>query len=70
MQATTFIGKLSTLMKTNRSIAQESGIGPLLFVMFACDSLNYLLKYADDSTLTFPEKSVVSVEDKMANLVT
>jgi hypothetical protein len=52
----------------------SSGIGPTLFIMFACDlkpidSLNYLLKYADDSTLICPEKSVVSVEDEMANLV-
>jgi hypothetical protein len=56
MQATTFLGKLSTLMKINRSIVQGSGIGPTLFIMFACDlkpidSLNYLLKYVDDSTL-------------------
>jgi hypothetical protein len=59
MQATTFLGKLSPLMEINRSIVQGSGIGRNLFIMFACDlkpidSWNYLLKYADDSTLISP----------------
>jgi hypothetical protein len=74
MQATIFLGKLSTLMKINWSIVQGSGIGPTYIHQFACDlksidSLIYLLKYADDSTLICPEKSVVPVEDEMANLV-
>jgi hypothetical protein len=74
MQVTTFLGKLSALMKINRSVVQGSGIGPTLFIRFACDSkpiegFNYLPKYADDSTLICPEKSVVPVEDEMANLV-
>ena len=57
-------------IKINRSIIQGSGIGPVLFIMFANDlkaigSMNYILKYADDSSLLCPEKSPVTVEDEM-----
>jgi hypothetical protein len=37
MQATTFLRKLSTLMKIKWSIVKGSGIGPTQFIMFACD---------------------------------
>jgi hypothetical protein len=72
MMQTTF-GKLSNLMKINRSIVQGSGIDPTLFIMFACDlkpigSSNYLPKYADDSALNCHEKSAFSVADEMANV--
>jgi hypothetical protein len=74
MQATTFLGKLSTLVKIKQSVVQEIGIGPTLFITFACDlrtidSLNHLLKHDDNSTLICPEKFVITVEDKMASLV-
>jgi hypothetical protein len=74
MQATTFLGKLSTSMKISQSIVQGSGVVPTLFIMFACDlkpidSLNYLMKYADDSTLICPEKYIVLVEGEMAKSV-
>ena len=64
---------LSSYKSFNRSIVQGSGIGPTLFVIFAADlkSLdfrNYLLKYADDSTLLCPELSNTSVETEMRHI--
>jgi hypothetical protein len=60
MQAKTVNEYLSFLGSINRSIVQGSGLGPLLFIMFAFDLVtvderylfirNYLLKYADDVT--------------------
>jgi len=64
---------LSTYQSFNRSIVQGSGIGPTLFVIFASDlkplgHLNYLLKYADDSTLLCPEHSNTSIETEMMHI--
>jgi len=65
---------LSSYTSFNRSIVQGSGIGPTLFVIFApdlkpLDILNYLLKYADDSTLLCPELSNTSVETEMQHVM-
>jgi len=54
-QATRLGFHLSSHLPINRSIVQGSGIGPTLFIMFAhdfrpLDILNYLIKYADDTT--------------------
>ena len=64
---------LSTYKSFNRSIVQWSGIGLTLFVIFAADlksfdPINYLLKYADDSTLLCPELSNTSVETEMRHI--
>jgi len=55
-QATRLGFHLSSHLPINRSIVQGSGSGPTLFIMFAhdlrpIDILNYLIKYADDTTL-------------------
>jgi hypothetical protein len=53
---------------------QGSGLGPVLFIMFAfdlisLDELNCLLKYADDVTLLNPENAVVSMETEVAHIL-
>ena len=73
-QATKLGFHLSSIMPINRSIVQGSGIGPTLSSMFACDlkqldDLNYLIKYADDSTLLCPQKSTTTVEDEIAHVM-
>ena len=72
--STKFNGQLSASATINRSIVQGSGLGPILFIMFAydlitLDDVNYLLKYADDVTLLNPENSTTSAEDEMANII-
>ena len=74
MQATKFNDLLSSLASINRSIVQGSGLGPVLFIMFAfdlvtLDELNYLIKYADDVTLLNPENATVSLETEIANIM-
>ena len=64
----------SASARINRSIIQGSGVGPILYIMFAfdlkpLDLLNVLLKYADDSTLLCPENTGTSVELEMAHIV-
>ena len=58
---------LSTQLFINQSIVWGSGIGPTLFIMFAhdlkpLDTLNYLLKYADDASLLSPENTQAELE--------
>ncbi len=48
-QATRLHSVMLTLLKMNRSIIQGSGVGPVLFIMFANDlkpigSMNYILR--------------------------
>jgi len=48
--------KVSSSANINRSVIQGSGLGPILFIIYAfdlkcLDLANYLLKYADDCTL-------------------
>jgi hypothetical protein len=66
--------KLSSYASFNRSVDQGSGIGPTLFVIFSSDLkpldiLNYLLKYADASTLICPELSSVSAEAEVNHVM-
>jgi hypothetical protein len=73
-QATKFEGRLSSEASINRSVVQGSGLGPILFIMFAynliaVDQLNFLLKYADDVTLLNPEIATTSAESEMANII-
>ena len=64
---------LSNLAAFNMSVVQGSGIGPFLFIVYmldlrALDILNYLLKYADDTTLINPESARVTAEEEMQHL--
>ena len=73
-QATRLGFHLSAHLPINRSIVQGSGIGPTLFIMFAhdlrpLDILNYLIKYADDTTLLCPQISKTTVELEMAHVI-
>jgi len=61
---------MKTKEDLNWSIVQGSGIGPTLFIMFVhdlkpLDTLNYLLKYADDASLLSPQNYPMSVELKI-----
>ena len=74
MHATKFNDLLSRLAAINRSVVQGSGLGPVLFIIYACDlitidELNYLLKYADDITLLNPENASISAESEMENIM-
>lgn len=73
-QATRYNFDLSSLISITRSIIQGSGIGPILFIIFACDlkpldALNLLLKYADDSTLLCPEHTTTPIEDEVRHVI-
>ena len=66
-------GKLSTWLPITQSIVQGSGIGPMMYIMFASDlktvsKMNVLCKYADDTTLIVGELSDVSVETEFNNI--
>jgi hypothetical protein len=74
MHAMNFNGSLSSLAAINRSNVQGSGLGPVLFIVFAfdlisLDELNCFLKYADDVTLLNPENAVVSTEIEVAHIL-
>jgi len=50
-----------------RSIVQTSGAGPVLFIIFVADlhtlcSHNILFKYADDTTLIFPQTADICIK--------
>jgi hypothetical protein len=65
---------VSALASFNRSIVQGSGIGPILFIIFASDLqpidlLNFIIKYADDCTLLCPERSNTTLEVEMAHVL-
>lgn len=65
---------LSNLASFNKSVVQGSGIGPFLFIIYmldlrALDLLNYLLKYADDTTLINPELAKTSAEEEMNHIL-
>ena len=58
----------------NRSMVQESGIGPTLFIICITDlktsgSTNYITKYADDSSLLVPEKYDVDLFEALRNVL-
>ena len=51
------------------SVVQDSGVGPCLFIILVIDlrptgSTNHMVKYADDTSLSVPEKCSVSLEDE------
>ena len=65
---------LSNLASFNKSVVQGSGIGLFLFIIYildlrAHDLFNYLLKYADDTTLINPELAKTSVEEEMNHII-
>ena len=66
--------KVSSSANINRSVIQGSGLGPILFIIYAfdlkcLDLANYLLKYADDCTLLNPELANTSLELEMINVL-
>ena len=70
-QAVSLDGKLSSWLPITQSIVQGSGIGPLLYIIFAADlklrsPCNMLCKYADDTTIIIPQNTDVSAEDELA----
>ena len=65
---------MSTLLCITRSIVQGSGIGPILFIIFALDlkpldALNFLLKYADDSSVLCPEHTTTPIEEEVKHIM-
>jgi len=65
-QAVVTEGTTSNWLPISRSIVQGSGLGPMLFVVYALDlkpisEHNRIIKYADDTTLLVAEKSSVDV---------
>jgi hypothetical protein len=65
---------LSSVFSINHSIVEGSGLGPVLFIMFAfdlmsLDKLNSLLKYADDVTLLNPENAILSLDVEVAHTI-
>ena len=66
--------KLSSWLPITQSIVQGSGIGPLLYIIFASDlkllsAVNVLCKYADDKTLLIPEKTDICLEDEFDHIM-
>ena len=73
-QAVSSDGKLSNWLPITQSIVQGSGIGPILYIIFASDlklrsAMNFLCKYADDTTLMVPENTDVCLEDEFKHVV-
>jgi len=73
-QATRLSFHLSSHLPINRSIVQGSSIGPTLFIMSAhdlrpLDILNYLITYADDTTLLCPPTPLTTAELEMAHVI-
>ena len=73
VQAVHIGGSISNWSPINQSIVQGSGLGPYLYIIYAADlkslhSCNFLVKYADDTTLIVAEHSAVSIADEMENI--
>jgi hypothetical protein len=73
IQAVTVNGKQSTWLPISQSIIQGSGIGPILYIVFASDlktvsNNNKICKYADDTTLMVGELSDVNFETEFNNI--
>lgn len=73
-QAVSLDGKLSNWLPITQSIVQGSGIGPILYIIFASDlklrsTMNLLCKYADDTTLMIPQNTDVCLEDEFKHVV-
>lgn len=72
-QAVVTEGTTSNWLPISRSIVQGSGLGPMLFVVYALDlkpisEHNRIIKYADDTTLLVAEKSSVDVATEFGHL--
>ena len=66
-------GKQSTWLPISQSIIQGSGVGPILYIIFASDlktvsDNNKICKYADDTTLLVGELSYVNFETEFNNI--
>jgi ribonucleases P/MRP protein subunit RPP40 len=73
-QAVSLDGKLLNWLPITQSIVQGSGIGPILYIIFASDlklrfTMNLLCKYADDTTLMIPQNTDVCLEDEFKHVV-
>jgi Reverse transcriptase (RNA-dependent DNA polymerase) len=73
-QAVSLDGKLSNWLPITQNIVQSSGIGPVLYIIFASDqklrsTMNLLCKYADDTTLMIPQNTDVRLEDELKHVV-
>jgi hypothetical protein len=72
-QAVAANGKRSIWLPISQSIIQGSGIGPILYIIFASDlktvsDNNKICKYADDTTLMVGELSDVNFETEFNNI--
>jgi hypothetical protein len=73
IQAVAANGKRSIWLPISQSIIQGSGIGPILYIIFASDlktvsNNNKICKYADDTTLMVGELSDVNFETEFNNI--
>jgi Reverse transcriptase (RNA-dependent DNA polymerase) len=73
-QAVSLDGKLSNWLPITQSIVQDSGIGPIWYIIFASDlklrsTMSLLCKYADDTTLMIPQNTDVCQEDEFKYVV-
>ena len=65
---------LSNWLPVTRSIIQDSGIGPSIYLIYTMDLktvsiFNKIVKYANDTSLLVPQYSSVSLEDEYQNLL-
>ena len=69
------IGKKWSFTKIiNRFIVPWSEIGPTFFIICITDlkpigSTNYIMKYADDSSLLVPEKYYIDLSEELRNVL-
>jgi hypothetical protein len=73
-RAVSSVGKLADWLPVTESIVQGSGIGPMLYILFASDlklrsAMNFLCNYADDTTLMVPDNTDVFLEDECKHIV-
>jgi hypothetical protein len=73
VQAVHVCGNMSNWIPINQSVVLGSGLGPYLFINYAADlkplySCNFLVKYADKTTLTVAEHNAVDLADEMENI--
>ena len=73
-QCTKINGILSALEYINRSVVQGSAVGPISFSIYVADlkvigATNVICKYADDTTLLFPEMCDIKIEDELENII-
>jgi gmma-aminobutyric acid receptor subunit gamma/cGMP-dependent protein kinase 2 len=64
---------LSKLLPITRSIVQGSGLGPSLYITYKSDlnplsTLNFLVKFADDTTAIIPQNSDVPADEEVQHV--